>query len=214
MNHRLMKYGSVFFLVMAACLLTSGCAKPPPQSGFLPDYSALRPDPQDESMRWWEKKGVDWTRYKKLQIDPVVVYFHPEAKNRQIEPDVLKELTDHFRTTVIEEMEGVYPVVDKPGPDVLRIRAAITDLVPANPVVNVITTVGVFIPLDMGGASMEAMFLDSTTNELLGAVVDARKGAPVDKDLLAGYTTWGHAKAAFRDWAVMLRESLAVEAGI
>ncbi len=29
--------------------------------------------------------------------------------------------------------EGAYPLVDKPGPDVLRIRFAITDIVPSKP---------------------------------------------------------------------------------
>ena len=104
-----------------------------------------------------------------------------------------------------------YPVVDKPGPDVCRIRAAITDLVPANPFVNIVTTAGVGLPVDMGGASMEAMFLDSMTNELLGAVVDSKKGTPVDINILKGFTTWGYAKGAFRDWAELLRESLDYE---
>ena len=199
---------SLLVVMIVMFMFAAGCATAPPGSGFLKDYSKLQTDPEDESLKWWEKEGVDWKHYKKLMIDPVVVYFHPEAKNRQIEPDVLKELTDYFRTVVIEEIQDSYPVVDAPGPDVLRIRAAITDLVPANPFLNVVTTAGVGVPVDMGGASMEAMFLDSTTNELLGAVVDSKKGTPVDINMLKGFTTWGYAKGAFRDWAALLRESL------
>jgi len=196
--------------VIAVLMFTGGCASTPPGSGFLKDYSQLQADPNDESLKWWEKKGVDWKRYKKLMIDPVVVYYNPKAKNRQIEPDVLAELTNYFRTAVIEEVQDKYPVVDRPGPDVLRIKAAITDLVPANPFVNIVSTAAVCIPVDMGGASMEAMFIDSTTNELLGAVVDSKKGIPVDP---SGFTFWGHAKGAFRDWAELLRESLDYEQG-
>lgn len=204
---------SGFAVMILALMFVVGCATTPPGSGFLKDYSVLQPDPEDESLLWWEKEGVDWNRYKKFMIDPVVVYFHPEAKNRQIEPDVLKELTDYFRNEVIEEIQDAYPVVDKPGPDVCRIRAAITDLVPANPFVNIVTTAGVGLPVDMGGASMEAMFLDSETNELLGAVVDSKKGTPVDINIFKGFTTWGYAKGAFRDWAELLRESLEYEKG-
>jgi len=204
---------SGFAVMIFALMFVVGCATAPPGSGFLKDYSVLQPDPEDESLLWWEKEGVDWKRYKKFMIDPVVVYFHPKAKNRQIEPDVLKELTDYFRNEVIEEIQDAYPVVDKPGPDVCRIRAAITDLVPANPFVNIVTTAGVGLPVDMGGASMEAMFLDSMTNELLGAVVDSKKGTPVDINILKGFTTWGYAKGAFRDWAELLRESLDYEKG-
>ena len=200
--------GSCFVVVIFALMFMAGCATIPPHSGFLQDYSELRPDPEDETLLWWEKENVDWKRYKRLMIDPVVIYLHPKAKNRQIEPDVLKELTDYFRNTIIEEVQDIYPVVDKPAPDVLRIRAAITDLIPANPLINIVTTVGLWVPVDMGGAAMEAEFLDSTTNELLGAVVDMKKGTPVDINILKGFTTWGYAKGAFRDWAKLLRESL------
>lgn len=199
--------GSCFVVVIFALMFVAGCATIPPHSGFLQDYSELRPDPEDETLLWWEKENVDWKRYKRFMIDPIVIYLHPKAKNRQIEPDVLKELTDYFRNTIIEEVQDIYPVVDKPAPDVLRIRAAITDLIPANPLINIVTTVGLCIPVDMGGAAMEAEFLDSMTNELLGAVVDMKKGTPIDINILKGFTTWGHAKGAFRDWAKLLRES-------
>jgi hypothetical protein len=200
--------GSALVVMAIAFMFATGCATVPPGSGFLKDYSELQTDPDDESLSWWEKEGVDWKRYKRLMIDPVVVYYHPKAKNRQIEPNVLKELTDYFRTIVIEEVQDAYPVVEAPGPDVLRIRAAITDLVPANPFVNIITTAGAGVPVDVGGASMEAMFLDSTTHELLGAVVDSKKGSPLG---IKGFTTWGHAKGAFKDWAKLLKESLEYE---
>jgi hypothetical protein len=164
MKMRRFGLGSCLIVMVLALMLGAGCATAPPGSGFLKDYSQLQTDPDDESLKWWEKEGVDWKRYKKLMIDPVVVYYNPEAENRQIEPDVLKELTDYFRTVVIEEVQDTYPVVEAPGPDVLRIRAAITDLIPANPFINIVMTAGVAVPVDMGGASMEAMFLDSTTN--------------------------------------------------
>jgi hypothetical protein len=45
----------------------------------------------------------------------------------------------------------------------------------------------------------------------LGAVVDMKKGTPVDINMLKGFTTWGYAKGAFREWAELLRESLDYE---
>lgn len=198
---------SAKFVIFAAIsiALGFGCGTAPTHSGFLQDYSKLQVDPEDESLLWYEKKDVDWKRYKKVMIDPVVIYFHKDAKNQQIEPGVLKELTDYFRAMAIEEVEKVCPVVEEPGPDVLRIRAAITELIPASPAVNLITTAGIGLPLDMGGAAMEAEFLDSMTSEPLGAVIDRKEG---DINVLKGFTTWGYAKGAFRDWAELLRESL------
>lgn len=194
----------IFFIILG-----SGCAKTPPRAGFLQDYSALRQDPGDESLFWYEIPDVDWKMYSKLMIDPVVVYFHPEAENRQIDPEVLSEITDYFRNAVIEAVQDAYPVVDKPGPGVLKIRAAITDIIPANPLINATMIVAVGLPVDMGGASMEAEFLDAETHKPLGAVVDKKLGIPVNpEDYVVGFTQWGHAKTACDAWAELLRESL------
>lgn len=53
---------AVFF----ALLMESGCAgsRPVKPSGFLVDYQRLRPDPEIEGVKWWERPGVDWKKYK------------------------------------------------------------------------------------------------------------------------------------------------------
>ena len=195
--------------IVTFMVMVSGCAKAPQRSGFLQDYTTLHQDPEDKSLSWYEISDVDWKKYSKLMIDPVVVYLHTEAMNRQIDPKALSELTEYFRNTVIEEVQDAYPVVDKPGPDVLRIRAAITDLIPANPLINTTMVLVVGLPVDMGGAAMEAEFLDSVTLKPLGAVVDKKMGIPLNpEDYVLGFTQWGHAKTACDAWAKLLRESL------
>lgn len=190
-------------------IMLAGCAKAPPKSGFLQEYTSLHQDPRDESLFWYEIPDVHWKKYSKLMIDPVVVYFHPDAQNRQIAPEALAEMTRYFRNTVIEEVKDQYPVVEKPGPDVLRIRTAITDLIPANPLLNATAVVAVGLPVDMGGAAMEAEFLDSEGGRVLGAVVDKKVGIPVNpEDYVVGFTRWGHAKTAMDAWAELLRASL------
>lgn len=209
MKNWTLRSGSGLIVMIVALMFLSACATAPPHSGFLQDYSNLKPDPEDESLLWWEKENIDWKRYKKLMIDPVVVYLNPESRNRQIDPDVLKELTDYLRSSVMVEVQDAYPVVNNPGPDVLRIRAAITDIIPANPLINTTMVLAVGLPVDMGGAAMEAEFLDSMTNEPLGSVVDKKVGLPVDPvDYIQGFTKWGHAKMALDAWAELLREAL------
>lgn len=106
-----------------------------------------------------------------------------------------------------------YPLVEKPGSDVMRIRTAITDLVPSNPALSGVTTV---IPVGLaisaiksgaggghtgvGEASMETEILDSTTNERIGVAVDMKPGGK-----LSGLTKWGAAEDAFKFWAKRLR---------
>lgn len=194
----------------ALVLVLCACASSPVQpSGFLDNYSQLRPAPDDQLLLYYEKPGVPWQHYTKLLIDPIKVYYSPEARHREIDPEELKRLTDYAHVALRGAIGDAYPVVREPGPGVLRLRAAITNLIPANPLINVATTAAVFIPLDMGGAAIEAEFLDSQTNERLAALVDRKIGFPLAPgDIVQGFTKWGHAKRAFDAWARMLRESL------
>jgi Protein of unknown function (DUF3313) len=189
-------------------LFLAGCVmSPPPKSGFLGDYSKLHPDKYGKkSLLWWEKDGFEWTRYKKLMIDPVAVYYHPEAKYREIRPDELKELTDYARNTVIEELQPDIPVVDGPGPDVLRVRMAITDIVPASPIINIISLAAIQVPLDMGGAAIEAEFFDSVSHERVAAMVEKKLGNPVF--FWRSVTELGYTKGTFKSWAGELKDAL------
>jgi hypothetical protein len=194
--------------VLASVVMLGACSTTPPvYSGFLQDYSALKADKYGKSaLLWTEKSSFDWKRYKAVMLDPVVIYHHPEAGSRAIQPEEAQKLALYFREAVIAEFKGTYPVSTVPGPDVLRIRAAITDVVAASPAINVVTTAVAFVPLDMGGASIEVEFLDSVTGGQLAAMVERKTGSPLN--LPGGFTELGHAKAAFRDWAVELRTAL------
>ena len=203
-------HASLRFVALAATfqVFAAGCATtgPPEVSGFLGTYEDFDVDPADESLLWWEQDSFDWSNYRAVMLDPVTIYFDPEAQGREIVPDELKKLTDGFREAVIEELGDAYPVVDKPANDVLRIRCAITDVVPSNAALNVATSVIAFVPVDMGGAAIEVEYLDSTTGERLAAGVDQKLGTPFDG--VRGFTRLGHARGAFREWAKELRVAL------
>jgi len=188
----------------------TGCAtRPPSRSGFLEDYSLLKEDHAGgKNLQWWEKEGFDWHRYQKVIIDTVVVYDHHEAQKKQINPAKTKELTTYFHNTVERELADDYPVVTEPGPDVLRIRTAITEIVPSNPAINYPAMAVVFFPIDMGGASIEAAFMDSETDEVLAIMVDRKMGSPFKP---RGFTKMGHARAAFDHWAKELKLALEID---
>ena len=91
----------------------------------------------------------------------------------------------------------------------MQIQAAITDLEPANPLVNVVTATAVFVPFDMGGAAVEARFLDGATGQVVAMMADRRRGSPVRVwEGYQGFTEWGYAKAAMRQWAAGLADAL------
>ncbi|WP_422080124.1 DUF3313 domain-containing protein [Ulvibacterium sp.] len=192
----------VFIILLASCATT----KSPSNSGFLEDYSRLRADQNgDRSMQWWEKKDFNWSQYRKIMLDPVVLYDHMEAKDKKIDSEKAKKLTDYFRNTVEKKLANKYPIVIAPGPDVLRIRTAITEIIPASPTINYPAMAVAFFPIDMGGAVIEVEFLDSETNEVIATMVDKKMGSPFKP---RAFSRMGYTRAAFDGWAKELRIAL------
>ncbi len=199
-----------YFCIIIAItfILPLGCqsTKSVTTSGFLGDYSQLETSETNKNIMEYEKPGVNWKQYKRLMVDPIVVDYHPSTKSRRVKPAELVKLTDFFHEKIVKAVDDAYPVTNTPAPDVLRIRVCITDIDPTNTSVNVATSVVAFVPLDMGGAGMEAEFIDSVTKERLFAAMEQRKGVPVN--VMEGMSKFSHAKGAFKYWAKELRKQL------
>ena len=111
-----------------------------------------------------------------------------------------------FSKIYVQELGDI--LTDKPGPDVARMRMAITDLEPSKPAQGAMTTVvpaGLAVSLvkkgatgeymGIGSASCEVEFLDSLTNERVAVGIDEYPGGKLDIGELSP------AKAAFKYWA-------------
>ena len=210
---------SVAVVVTASAAKAQG-QKPktaPPTSGFLGDYSDLQPHPDKKLMLVYRKHEGVLASYDRFLIDPVLIYFHEDAKGTGVYPAELAQLAAFLRDEVIAALsEGnAYEVVEEPGPGVIRVRAAITDVVPVDPKKNIgasavgmATGVGLLLPrVDLGRTSIEAEFLDSQSGERLVAVVAEKKGKRFGGKI-KGAKTWGDVKAAFKKWSKDLRKRL------
>ncbi|HVY04663.1 MAG TPA: DUF3313 domain-containing protein [Burkholderiales bacterium] len=145
-------------------------------------------------------------RYRGVILEPVAVRYHPGAARDAVSPEEIGKLTDTFRSAVVKALGNDYRVTDSPAADVLRVRCAITDVIPVRPTLNVVTSLAVFVNADIGGAAIEVEFLDSETGERLAAGVDQKRGGRIDG--VAGFTRLGQAQRALRDWATELRTAL------
>jgi len=176
-------------------------------SGFLGDYSKLHPDPDDSGAEIWIKPGFKLKNYDKILLDSIIVWYKDKADYKEINASKLKILTDYLHTAITNALGADYPVVTEPGPGVLRIRVAITELVPTKPEMSVVvlvlpyatiadlcastTTKGGFGSSPyVGDAAIESEFLDSVTNERLVAYVDRRIGKKYDYDFHRGPVTF------------------------
>ena len=178
--------------------LLTGCqAQKAAYSGFLGDYSKLRPSSDVEDALYYQNPAKSLKDYDKFMIDPVLVHFAPNAKGTALDPAKLKKLTDYAYDELTKALSERYTVVNTKGPGVLRLRSALTDIKKTKPAMN-ISPVTKLSGLGLGGASMEAEALESQTGERVFAVVDTRPGT-----LLAigpGLDPIGHAKQVIRHW--------------
>lgn len=192
-------------MAVALVLVLTGCAKTQ-QSGFLKDYSKLQPSPDVEGALVYVDPARPLKDYSAFIIDPVVLHFAPEAKGAGIDPETLKELTDHFRSELGRALTGGgYRVVNAPDAGVLRIRAAITDISKTVPVANIHPAMKMS-GVGLGGASMEAEGLDARTQQRVFAVVDSQTGSRLG--IVSGLQIYTHAKEVMTGWANRLVQRL------
>ena len=188
--------------------------QPPQTEGFLDGYyKDLQPGPEGGAKMRWLKPGVDFGKYNKIMLDSVIFYFADDSENKGIDAEDMKELADACDKQVVDALKDTYPIVAEPGPDVLRLRFAITDLKQSRPVLSAITSV---VPIGLGisilkkgatgswsgsgATSAEVMALDSMTNEVIGVAQDDKSAGFTER-----FTKWGSAEEAFKFWGERLK---------
>lgn len=190
--------------------------------GFLSDYSELKPRSGGSDAYLYENPAVDRSRYKRVMIDRIKVFLKEDAKYKGVDPAELKALTDYFHRAIESALAGAYPVVRQPGSDVLRLRIAVTDLVPNKPEASVITFAVPFAGFAdaaagvvddrpgstpfVGEATVEMEALDSRTSKQVAAFIETRVGKKYHVDLDDGVgnavgTGVGDYMKAYSTWA-------------
>lgn len=204
-------------MLVASCATTdtmkTGEATPE-KVGFLEGYyEKLGPGPKEGAELRWLKPGVDFGKYTKVMIDSVIFYLAADSEHKGIDGNEMKELTDAFNLEIANAFKDKYPIVSESGPDVLRIRLAITDIKQSSPGLSAVSSV---IPIGLGvsvvkkgatdswtgsgATTAEFLAIDSMTNEVVGAAKDSRSAGFTER-----FSKWGSAKEAFKFWAGRIR---------
>jgi hypothetical protein len=217
---------SISVMVMAAgVLLTSACTTtqkaPINQSaihcGLLGDVCAqLRPGEETQASLRYVNPAVQWTRYSKVLIDPVTFW---GGASTSVSSGDQQMLVNYFSQQLKEQLGKRFQVVDRAGPDVMKLTVSMTDAETATPVLRSISMIvpqahllsnlkyvatGTF-PF-VGGAQAEAKITDSVSGELLIAVADRRIGGG---SAATGFQwQWGDAENAIDQWCEMMAERL------
>jgi hypothetical protein len=192
-------------------------------SGFLSDYSKLQPDPKnDDLLVYWDNPEA-LKNSSKFILDPVVVYLLPEAQKRGIDPEDLAKLTQYFTKAITDELNGSgrYEVVTTPGPGVIVLKLAITNVEPNGGKTNaavkgaamaastaVAPGASMVVPrVSVGRVAIEGEMVDSVSGAQMVEFMTSKSGRRYFSGLKA-YQKWGDIEAAFRAWAKNFRERL------
>lgn len=198
-------------------------AAPQAKTGFLDGYyDKLQPGPKDGAKLRWLKPGADFKKYNKLMVDSVIFFLSHESGYKGIDGNEMKELTDAFNLELANALQDKYSIVCAPGPDVLRIQIAITDIKLSKPGMSAVTSI---IPVGLacsvvkkgatdswagsGEVGVELLAKESTTNEVVAAAKDKKSAGFTER-----FSKSGSAKEAFKYWAGKIRSFMDKAQGI
>jgi len=189
---------------------------PLPHSGFLGDYSQLKPGKEGQAALVYLNPAAQWSKYNKIIIEPVQFWAAPDT---QVPPSDQEVLASYFYNALKENLQKHFTLVDKPGPDVMKLQTALTDATASTPVLRsasvVIPQVRVLNTAQslatgsyafVGTAQAEGQIIDSRTGERLAAAVDKRAGGMGLK--AAAQWKWGDAQNAMDYWAQRIAQRI------
>lgn len=198
-------------LTVVALIFLGGCASTSSQySGFLGDYSTLKPSPYLAKSLMYVVPGTDVSSYENVMVEPVRIF----ANNEQIKANsaLLKEASAYLTQRVRSKLDKNpnLNLVTQPQDKTLKVEFALTAVEAVHedkkgyqyiPVALVVTQAArASGAIDKNAiVAMELRVSDANTGKILAKVLDSETGEKVtieEKDL-----NFKHLKPALDNWA-------------
>lgn len=197
--------------------IASGCAKtqqaPIQQQGMCgllgPQCNQLTAGMPGQFQLRYVNPSAQWGSYTKILIDPVT-FWGPASST--LSPSDQQLLANYFDQEIRKQFATHFQLVDGPGPGVMELQVALTDVSGATPGLRTIASV---VPQAralstlkylatgtyafVGSAQVEGKIMDSQSGQVLAAVVDRRVGGGSVE--AAAQWQWGDAENAMDAWA-------------
>ena len=213
----------------ALLLVTGACSREPkqtgvrvmpagkPYSGFLSDYKRLKPNPNFENTVSYvgDDPVKNLHKYVAVIVEPVVVYVATDDASRAMPDRGRTALARYFQQAITWAVTDAFPVVQEPGPLVLRLRSALIGVDVGGTVVPQGQTgaggKSLERTINIGKVGVEMELVDSETGEQIAAAVDhltLGEGAEIGSENFSRDEKFRQATQACRGWAYRLREFL------
>lgn len=211
-------------MLAGGCTSTgSGIGDPTaPYADLLEHPMRLRPAPDGSGALQWQVPDAELRKYRRVALERIQVRLADDAQYKSIDPADMKALVDYFHGAIVKALGERYPIAEQPGPDVLRVRIIIFDLVPTRPEVSaaVFLTPYAMVPDLLSGPAtgrtagsapylgrtgIAVQFRDGETGREVGEYADTRFGRKYVIDtsegvLNAATTGIGDYLKAFSTW--------------
>jgi Protein of unknown function (DUF3313) len=187
-------------------------------SGFLKDYSNLKPNPNlDGTALTFVSNDAQKNlhRYIAVIVDPVQVYLASDVDESKL-PDKARGVgARYFHKALEGAVSSAFPIVSQPGPLVLRLRSAIVGVDVGGEVPAADKAAAADNALDrtvnIGKVAVEMELVDSQTGEQIASMVDREtlgSGAEIGAVNFSREEKWAAAREAFDGWARRVRDFL------
>ena len=221
--------------IVAMMVMLAGCAatrhaRHVDKTGFLGEeiYEKMRPgDPskgESAAFLWVDPDVIGLhPNLKRVILDHVVLYRQPQHLGGGNSNEAAQELLNYFYNRLYVDLSKRYQLVDKPGPETVRLQVAVTDYeqswvaldmistaVPQLLAVSTLKMLATEKPAFVGAAQIEVKLSDAQTGKIVAAGVDRRVGG---KTLTKGTDNWADVKNAFDWWSELAVHRLCVVSG-
>ncbi len=109
-------------------------------SGFLGDYSQLAPREGYPAQEIYINPAAQWSKYNAVYIESTTLWATSESAQKLSKEDQ-KMLTDMMYKSIHDKLSEKFQIADRPGPNVIKMRMALTEAQGAKVALNVVTTV-------------------------------------------------------------------------
>jgi hypothetical protein len=179
-------------------------------SGFLSSYDKLKPNPEFENTVSYvsDDPAKNIHKYVAVIIEPVAIYVATDASAQTFPDNGRAALAGYFQSTLAQAVNDAFPVIQEPGPLVLRLRSALIGVDVGGAGQDQKGSQTLSRPINIGKVGVEMELVDSVTGEQIAAAVDRHnlgEGAEVGSVDFSREEKFREATRAFQGWAARLR---------
>ena len=174
-------------------------------SPFIEEMPKLTVSADDPNLREWTKPGVNPSDYNSLMIVQPIIFLSEKNKYKGMQPDQMKYFADKVAMIFISKMGSAIEITTTPGPGVLIMNMAITELkmkkkrgilsfTPIGAVAHAATSQTEYEDMNkmaekinMTDANLEIEFLDGASGERVAIRVLTVEGKQKDREEKSWY---------------------------